>query len=317
MRGDVVFRGYGVHEGRAKDMFFGAFRSHREAEAQVAKLRAREMHGENWAARYHDRGFVIREHAVSTDFELPSRPRPRDKYFVQASAKPNAPGTWDSTLVEVFRRREHTEVERVCSFERDYALLQTFEPFRQGSRELALVSLHYTRTAVLDLDSGQVIAEEHEESPGGGFCPVGFYVPDWWDVHDGSVIPGSEYWSDDNEWPIGDFGFVWGCFWGDDSSWKAQYLDLRRVQDGTITRDDRFGYVPLATGSYLSPSLLSAADGAGAGAPSRTPDFIEVTRRSGVSRARFAVELDVELSNGRFDERQLDGLNKRSSTFGL
>jgi hypothetical protein len=38
MRGDVVYRVYGVHEGRAKDVFFGAFRSHVDAEAEVAKL---------------------------------------------------------------------------------------------------------------------------------------------------------------------------------------------------------------------------------------------------------------------------------------
>jgi hypothetical protein len=206
------------------------------------------------------------------------------------------------------------EVERVCSYERSHALFQTFEPFRQRRRELALVSLDYTRTAVLDLGSGQVIAEEPEDGSGNGFCPVGFYVPDWWDVHDDSVIPGSEYWSDDNEWPNGEFGFVWGCIWGDDSSWKVQYLDLRRVQDGTVTRDDRFGYVRLATGSYLSPSLVSAADGPRATAPSEKPNFIEVSRRSGVSRVRFAVELDFELSSGRLGEGQLAGSIKRTSS---
>src|SRR5206468_249746 len=125
-------------------------------------------------------------------------------------------------------------------YERNCGMLQTFEPFRQGKRELALISREYTKTAVLDLTSGEVIAEESESTPGGGFCPVGFYVPDWWDLNDGSVIPGSEYWDDDNEWPTGDFGFVWGCYWGDDTSWKVQYLDLCCVQEGVIAREERF-----------------------------------------------------------------------------
>ncbi len=40
-------------------------------------------------------------------------------------------------------------------------------------------------------------------------------------------------------------GFVSGCVWGDDSSWKTQYLDLSRVEDGFIRREERFGYIEL------------------------------------------------------------------------
>ena len=82
MRGDVVYRIYGVHEGREKDTFFGAFRSVAEAEAKIANLQAQEMGGRNWAEQYHNRGFVIREVIVETDFEIPSLPKPRDKYAV-------------------------------------------------------------------------------------------------------------------------------------------------------------------------------------------------------------------------------------------
>ena len=78
MRGDVVFRVYGVHEGRDEDTFFGAYRTRREAEAEIEQLLTQEMNRENWAQRYHDRGFVIREHIVTTDFEIPSRPSPRE-----------------------------------------------------------------------------------------------------------------------------------------------------------------------------------------------------------------------------------------------
>ena len=56
----------------------------------------------------------------------------------------------------------------------------------------------------------------------------------------------------DHEWPsAGDFGFVWGCVWGDDSSWKVHHLDLPSVHDGVIRRDDRFGYLKLATDPKL------------------------------------------------------------------
>src|SRR5438309_3596264 len=104
MRDDVVYRIYGVHEGREKDYFFGAFRTVAEAEAEIAQLAAREMNGRNWAEQYHNRGFVIREAVIDTDFEIPSQPKPRDRYAIKGSRKPNRPGTWDSTIVEVFRR---------------------------------------------------------------------------------------------------------------------------------------------------------------------------------------------------------------------
>jgi hypothetical protein len=104
----------------------------------------------------------------------------------------------------------------VASYDRNYSMLQTFEPFRQGDRHYALVSRFYTGTTVLDLATGEIVAEE--EHSGSGFCPVGFYVPDWWDMHDDTTLPGSMYWTADHEWPNGDFGFVWGCVWGDDSS---------------------------------------------------------------------------------------------------
>ena len=77
-------------------------------------------------------------------------------------------------------------------------------------------------------------------------------MPDRWDLHEraerSGTLPGSRRWSADHEWPTGEFGFVWGCVWGDDSSWKVQHLDLSRVGEGELTRDERFGYVMLDTG---------------------------------------------------------------------
>ena len=141
MRGDVVYRVYACHEGRQKDYFFGAFRSISEAEAEVTKLTEKEMNGRNSAQQYHNRGFVIREAVVDTNFEVPLQPKPRDKYTIRASRKANQPGTWDSTVVEVFRRTNSSgDLEKICEYERNYSMLQTFEPYRQGGREFALIS---------------------------------------------------------------------------------------------------------------------------------------------------------------------------------
>ena len=301
MRGDVVYRVYGVHEGREKDVFFGAFRCAADAEANIRNLRAREMHGRNWSDQYHNRGFVIREAVVETDFEVPPLPKPRDKYCIN-SRKVNQPGTWDSTIVEVFRRTDAPGGHaKVGEYKRNYALLQTFEPFRQGNREFALISPNYTRTSVLDLESGCVVAEEQPDAGKAGFCPVGFYVPDWWDVNKGSTIPGSPHWSPDCEWPTGDFGFVWGCVWGDDSSWKIQYLDLSGVQHGVVRREERFGYVELATFDYVSPCLNLDL---GPSQMTKPPPFISISKWDGVARVTFAVEMQFGLESGKPEEWQ-------------
>jgi hypothetical protein len=294
MRGDIVYHVYGLHAGREKDSFIAAFRTHSEAEAEIKKLKTREMHGKNWARPCHNRGFVVREVVVDTDFEIPLLPKQRDKYVIIATPT-NQPGTWPTTLVEVYRRHGPSDLEQICAYERRYSMLETFEPFRQGNRDFALISREYTLTAVLDLQTGKVIAEEPNEP--GGFCPVGFYVPDWWDVHHRySIIPGSEYWSIDWEWPIGDFGFVWGCYWGDDSSWKVQYLDLSRVQEGVIDRQERFGYVELATEGFKNPCLTPDEP---ATEKSDPPTFIRLSRENGVARLTFEVEMDFDLNSGK------------------
>lgn len=302
MRGDVVYRIYGLHEGREKDVSFGAFRTRQQADLEIERLRAKQIHGGNWADQYHDKGFVVREAIVDTDFETPDLPKPRDKFAVRCTSKKNAPGTWDSTVVEVCRRSFHG-LERICKYERNYRMLGTFEPFRLHGREFGLISRGYTRTAVLDLTSGKVIAEEVDKPgapPGAGFCPVGFYVPDWWDLHDGSVIPGSETWNADQEWPNGSFGFVWGCLWGDDSSWKVQYLDLSEIEKGIVRRDERFGYVELAASGFASPSLAPDLEPHN----SKPPPFISVTRYAGTSHVVFSVEMAFDLESGRPNEWQ-------------
>lgn len=254
------------HGGRAHS--FGARTTRVEAEALLAQSRARveDVGGRN------DRYWV---EAIDTTglFDLPSRPTPREQYSTRVT-RSSPERSWTQVHVEVL---DGGRV--VAEYDRNYSMLDTFEPFRQGGRCYALIAPDYTATSVMDLATGEIVAGE--EPSADGFCPVGFYVPDWWDVHDGSVLPGTTHWSDDMEWPRGDFGFVWGCVWGDDSSCKVQYLDLSRVQDGELVRDERFGYVELAT----HPNLTAR-------------DFIRCSSFEGDVRVEFSVLETFDLVSG-------------------
>ncbi len=248
---------------------FGVRPSHDEAQALLEESRARveAIGGRN------DRYWV---ETIDTTgmFELPSKPTPRDRYTTRVT-RTSPEGAWTTVHVDVL------DGDRVvAAYDRNHSMYDTFEPFRQDDREFALIAPHYTATSVLDLATGEIVAGE-EPSPD-GFCPVGFYVPDWWDIHDGSVQPGSLYWSGDMEWPRGDFGFVWGCLWGDDSSWKVQYLDLSRVQQGELVRDERFGYVELATHPKLSAR-----------------EFIRCSSHEGQLQVTFSVLQRFDLATGR------------------
>ena len=70
-----------------------------------------------------------------------------------------------------------------------------------------------------------------------------------------------------------------GCIWGDDTSWKVQHLDLSRITEGTLVRDDRFGYVALATDPKAHPK-----------------EFIELWSEGGKPQVRFRVELAFDLA---------------------
>jgi hypothetical protein len=46
-----------------------------------------------------------------------------------------------------------------------------------------------------------------------------------------------------SDWQYSPFAFAAGCYWGDDTSWKIQYIDLSKLAEGVATRDSRFGYL--------------------------------------------------------------------------
>src|SRR5689334_5869598 len=165
---------------------------------------------------------------------------------------------WHGLRVGVFRHENDAEVQ-VGEYERNYpSLLNTFAPFRAGGRDLALYSPDYTCTRLLELPSCRDIGGEEPHSD--GFCPVDFFVPYYVEMESWAednpprrrrkqmpkpedLVPRStpvEFPATSmrpgrvevhHEAPVGPityhpFGFVAGCIWGDDSSWKVQYLDL-------------------------------------------------------------------------------------------
>lgn len=256
---------------------FGARTSGADAEAHLAEQKTRYA-GSSW------RNFRIEEVDTTGLFEIPPRPTPRERYSVRAT-RTSPESSWTTVAVEVL------EGERLVGrYDRNYALLRTFEPFRQRGHDYALISPNYTATSVMDLASGEIVAGE-QPSPG-GFCPVGFYVPDWWDIHERAqrygTLPGSRGWTPDHESPSGEFGFVWGCLWGDDSSWKVQYLDLSRVPNGVLTREERFGYVILDTGEAEGREVWRDAR-----------EFIDVLSYGGVQRVEFRTRQTFDLKSGK------------------
>jgi hypothetical protein len=128
-----------------------------------------------------------------------------------------------------------------------------------------------------------------EEPASNGFCPVEYYVPSYiehqYEYLDGklsrySIIdpqPKDFEPSTHSFYPIDpisgerievkkpnvlvtpltytSFGFVSGCIWGDDWSWKVELLDLSLADKGIISREARFGYLPLPDKLSLKDSL--------------------------------------------------------------
>jgi hypothetical protein len=130
------------------------------------------------------------------------------------------------------------EPVQIGEYKRNYSTAyQTFAPFRKNGRTFALYSPDYTSTRLLEIFPGIGIKDiGGEERKSNGFCPTELYVPV------------QRKWSDEKEDYVevdGAHGFVAGCVWGDDTSWKIQYVDISRAEEGIITRDERFGYIEL------------------------------------------------------------------------
>jgi hypothetical protein len=175
------------------------------------------------------------------------------KYFVTTEQKENRPGTWNSLIVSV---HERGEVEKkIGEYVRTYSsFFNTFCPFSRGGKDFALYSADYTCTRIMELPSCKDIGGEEPHAQ--GFCPTDFYVPPFRKVQSHGTtlwLAGDACFSQGATEPVDycDFGFVAGCHWGDDNTWKIQYLDLSRAPEGIISRDERFGYIHLPSNMSL------------------------------------------------------------------
>src|SRR5262249_50231622 len=134
---------------------FGARRTRLEAEDLLRESTRRVE-----AVRGRNQRYWIEEIDTTGLWQPPPQPKPPDRYSVRVTTT-TPPGTWTQVHVDV---QDGDTV--IAGYDRNYDMLQTFEPFRQGDRDFALISADYTATAVLDLRAGEVIAAE-EPAAGG------------------------------------------------------------------------------------------------------------------------------------------------------
>ena len=163
------------------------------------------------------------------------------KYTLRVTPVSTGQGYWSCLAVEILQLGKNPVTEaneyKVGEYWRNYhTVYNTFHPFVKNGKEYALYSKSYTSTRVMSLPDCKDIAGE--EANAYGFCPTDFYVPQ----------PNDVVKQDDDEPNVhldGSFGFVAGCVWGDDSSWKIQYLDLSKIEEGILKRTAKFGYIEL------------------------------------------------------------------------
>ena len=154
----------------------------------------------------------------------------------------NGKGYWSYIKIGVFETLNGVK-NKIGEYKRSYPnMFSTFFPFFQDGKWYALYSEDYTATSVMELPSCKKIAGEEPHAH--GFCPTTFYVP----YNDTRLLNSDPKTAET-------IGFVSGCVWGDDSSWKIQFLDLSDIKNGNIKRDARFGYIELPNNLELKDTI--------------------------------------------------------------
>lgn len=190
-------------------------------------------------------------------------------------------GYWGHSEISIFSA-DRLFKRRLGGYTRNYPAhgLLTWYPFSHGSKDYALYSRDYTSTRLMELPSCRDIGGEEPSS--GGFCPVEYYIPQ---IHDYEKVPHPNKEGSFTYHAVkkpAQLAFVAGCMWGDDSSWKIQCFDISRVESGIITRDERFGYVPMPKDITLAQSV-----------------FVQRDEDTGAVLATFAVLQTYDLDTGK------------------
>jgi hypothetical protein len=162
---------------------------------------------------------------------------------------------WDAVKVEIF---EHTT--KIGEYIRGYHSfsIETFHPFQLDGIWYALYSDEYTATKIAKLTGGfqYWCGEEPSEN---GFCPTEFYVPKLYFYKDEEPIQ----YSSPHKYPDIEpvemiytrYGFISGCHWGDDSSWKLRYIDLSDIHNKNFKIEEKFGRLELCEDRSLKDSI--------------------------------------------------------------
>ncbi|MDQ6741182.1 MAG: hypothetical protein M3021_12695 [Actinomycetota bacterium] len=186
---------------------------------------------------------------------------------------------WSHTRIGVFRQSGDRK-EQVGEYLRNDAdRPKTFCPFRRAGKDYALYAPFSTTTRIMALPSCQDFGGE--EPHDGGFCPVEFYVPAPRAPQDASLV---------DHYP---FGFVGGCYWMDD--YQIQYLDLSRVAEGIVVRDQRTGYIPWLNNRRVAHHISLAGY-----APPEAPIIAVLTA------TRFDVRTGTRIPGEGFEDPQPD-----------
>jgi|SRR5579871_811843 len=176
---------------------------------------------------------------------------------------------WNGTELDRETGKIVPRAEQIGEYKRNYGFLDTFHWFTKDGKDYALYSPDYTATRIMELPSCKDLGGEEPKSS--GFCPVEFYVPSYV-THEfkRDSIKGQkfrtyepsqrEFEETEISKPVGGlvhekFGFVAGCVWGDDCSWKVEFLDLSDSDKGILCHDDRFGYIELPGKSSLRDAI--------------------------------------------------------------
>ena len=178
------------------------------------------------------------------------------------------PGCWAYNRIGVF-----CEGVQIGEYQRNYdSFMDTFHPFRLNGKDLAIYSPDYTCTRIMELPSCKDIGGEEPVSH--GFCPTGYYIPSYVirefdmqregkkETHRYRLYdPPPEEMRDTADSKVvsdllfTDFGFISGCIWGEDHSWKLECLDLSQADKGILKRDARFGYLELPSKMELKDAV--------------------------------------------------------------
>lgn len=206
-----------------------------------------------------------------------------------------SPNGWKGLRVGVFRVENETEEQIGEYERNYSTLYNTFIPFQQNGKDFALYSPDYTVTRIMALPSCKDIGGEEPHSngfcPTDYFVPAYIERETIWETTSskGKIDEriskirlnepkdkdltkyitnhkftngntGEECETNATYRPLTPllyypFGFIAGCIWGDDSTWKIQYLDLSEAEQGIVKRDERFGYIELPQNLSLKKAI--------------------------------------------------------------